>query len=424
MNRFIAFFSCIALCHAVSAFSPGPDLVVAADGSGNCRTIQEAMDSLPTQVRERKIVLVRNGVYREKILVNAHCVTLRGESRGGTRIEFPQLNDEFNKTPDRLGRGVVNVEGDDFVLENITVANTAGQIGPHAFALYGKGDRTVVIDSDVLSEGADTVSLWKGESGRYYHARCHFRGSVDFVCPRGWCYMTDCDLFEVKDTAAIWHDGKMGKDMKFVIRRCRIDGVQNFVLSRHHADAQFYFLDCVFSEAMRDRAPARVIYPLNGEKPSPADLKRNADYDKINVYGERCYFSGCRREGGNYSWHADNLSTAEGSPKPGQITAKWTFGGTWDPERSDGPRVVKSGSSGTEGIELIFSESVTVKGRPALVFPDGRRAEYSSGSGTDRLVFSGKADSGEIKGAKLDFSQGGVFASEASATLRQASADL
>ena len=40
-------------------------------------------------------------------------------------------------------------------------------------------------------------SLWLGDRGRYYHARCNFSGSVDFVCPRGWCYVTDCTFYDL-----------------------------------------------------------------------------------------------------------------------------------------------------------------------------------------------------------------------------------
>ncbi len=64
------------------------------------------------------------------------------------------------------------------MLENLTAENTAVVVGPHTFAILGTGDRTVIMNCDVLSDGADVVSLWLGESGRYYHAGCRFKGSV------------------------------------------------------------------------------------------------------------------------------------------------------------------------------------------------------------------------------------------------------
>ena len=32
-------------------------------------------------------------------------------------------------------------------------------------------------------------------------------------------------------------------------------------------------------------------------------------------------------------WFKDNLASADGSPVPEQVTAAWTFGGRWDPEK-------------------------------------------------------------------------------------------
>jgi pectinesterase len=392
---------------------PPPDLVVAADGSGDFQTIQAALSSIPATNRERTVVFIRNGVYREKIRVDASFATLRGESRAGTRIEFAQLNDDFTKHPDALGRAVINLDqADDFVLENLTAENTAGEVGPHAFTIYGKGDRTVIVGCDLLSHGADTVSLWLGDRGRYYHADCRFQGSVDFVCPRGWCYATRCAFYEMKPgSAAVWHDGRVNPDMKFVLRDCTFDGVPGWVLGRHHVDAQFYFLDCRFSRTLADHPITRVIYP--------DDPQRNAALDKSNRWGERNYFYNCHREGGDFGWFTNNLVSAPGAPRPGEITVAWTFDGTWDPERTNGP-VIRRAVPQPGRVSLRFSEPVTVKGRPRLVMRDGSFADYASGSGTDTLAFTLPAtDPSEV--ASVNLNGGFILASEASATLRPAS---
>jgi pectinesterase len=410
-----------------------PDLIVAANGSGDFQTVQQAVASIPRDNRQRVIVLIKDGVYHEKVSVDADCVTLCGESRRGTRIEFAQGANEFKSKPDSLGTAVVNLNGDDCVLENLTVRNTHGVVGVHAFAVYGRGDRTVIVDCDILSEGNDTLSLWRtgdGPSerghpnGRYYHARLTVRGSVDFICPRGWCYMTDCDIYEVNPNAeaAIWHDGSRDRDMKFVLRRCRFDGVEGWRLARHHHDAQFFLLDCTFSKAMRDQLPHRVIYPLAGRTPTEADLKRNKELDATNVWGERFYYSNCHRDGGDYAWLQDNLSSAPGGLQPAQITAAWTFAGGWDPEDTAGPTVRKASVQGDK-IEITFSEKVTVKGRPRLVLDSGDRVDFVSGSGGDTLVFATPAG---VHGSpvRLDFQDGVIIATQAAATLRVANINL
>jgi pectinesterase len=399
------------------------DIVVAQDGSGNFSTVQKALESIPRDNKERVVILIKPGIYEEKVRIDKPFVTLRGANRKTTRIEYPQLDDDFTKSPDAIGKAVVNIESTDTVLENLTVENTAGQIGPHAFAVYGTmPDKTVIIDSDILSEGADTLSLWRAKDGRYYHARCNFRGSVDFVCPRGWCYVTDCNFYECKATAAVWHDGRLDKDMKFVLRNCKFNGFDDFNLARHHADGQFFFLDCSFSKTMRDLAPFRVIYPTNGGPPSEADKKRNKDNDANNIWGERSYFYNCHREGGDYAWFKDNLASAPGSPKAEQVTAAWTFAGKWDPENAVGPKT-KSVDLASGKITMTFSEPVTVKGKPRLALSDSGYAEYSSGSGTDAIVFS--AVNGASGAPKAIVANGAwIVASGASAKARPVELDL
>jgi pectinesterase len=411
---------------ALSSFAqtlPKPDIVVAADGSGDFKTVQAAVGSIAATNRERIVVFVKNGVYREKVRVDAAFVTLRGESRPGTRIEFPQLAEDFTNSPDKLGRAVINVNGDDFVLENLTAENTAGQVGPHAFTIYGKGDRTVIVNCNVLSHGADTVSLWLSERGRYYHANSYFRGSVDFVCPRGWCYVTNCTFYEMKPgSAAVWHDGSKAQDMKFVLRNCRLDGTNGWVLARHHLDAQFYFLDCTFAKSMADRPIKRVIYPLNGATPSEADIQKNAENDRRNLWGERNYFWNCRREGGDFAWYSNNLATALGSPTSDQITPAWTFANTWNPERVD-PPVLKEVRLTAGQFEFMFSEAVTVKGKLRLKLKHGELVDLASGSGSKTLSFKVPVEA-EVEPDSLVLTDGAIVACEAGATLRVADVTL
>jgi len=281
----------------------------------------------------------------------------------------------------------------------------------------------VIVNCDVLSHGADTVSLWLGERGRYYHANCRFRGSVDFVCPRGWCYVTNCTFFEMKPgSAAVWHDGSQGRDMKFVLRDCRLDGTNGWVLARHHADAQFYFLNCTFGESMADRPIRRVLYPLNGSTPTEEDRRKNRENDLRNRWGERNYFWNCSREGGDFAWHTNNLSTAVGSPKAEDLTPVWTFAGRWNPERTDPPHIVRVQPE--EGrIAVVFSEAVTVRGEPQLALRDGQAVHYASGSGSDTLLFelSPGIDQQPIE---LQLHGGAIVACEAGRQVRRADVRL
>ncbi len=86
----LAFIAVFCLCSVTQATPPPvansaapgntttllPDITVAADGSGDFKTIQEAVASIPKDNHERKIILIKPGVYQEKVRIDASNVTL------------------------------------------------------------------------------------------------------------------------------------------------------------------------------------------------------------------------------------------------------------------------------------------------------------------------------------------------------------
>jgi pectinesterase len=436
--------ACTSLCRAAAPQLP-PDITVAADGSGNFKTVQQALDSIPADNKDRIVILVKNGVYNERLRIVPSFITLRGESRKDTRIEFnpaaaggrgrgrgaaaPAGAPPATRGAARGGGGgggggggsVVNLVGSDFILDNITLLNSGGDPEPHAVTVSSStADRVVFLDSDVLSEGADTVSLWRND-GHYYHARCNFRGAVDSVCPHGWCYITDSTFFETRRTAVVWHDGKGDPNKKFVLRNCKFEGFDGYHLARHHHDGEFFFLDCAFTSGMIDRAPYRVIYPLDGGPPSEADILNNKQHDPTNIWGERNYFYHCHRDGGDYAWLKDNLAAFSPSLRPEQITPAWTFDNAWDPEDRSAPRITAVEPRG-QSLAVSFSEAVSVKGKPVLL-GQASEASYLSGSGTDTLLFNPVRQSpGRMD--KIDLRGGLIVATKATALPRPAELTL
>src|SRR5262249_48703894 len=146
---------------------------------------------------------------------------------------------------------------------------------------------------------------------------------------------------------------------------------------------------------------------------SEADKKRNADNDKSNIWGERAFYSNCHRTGGDLEWFKDNL------PVPAdKITPAWTFAGKWDPESTEGPRIIHVEPK-VNHVVIQFSEAVTVKGKPKLAVSDAGASDYESGSGSDTLTF--KLPAG-YQGAlsEIDLNGGAIIASKASAAVRPA----
>ncbi len=325
----LTFFMILFLLFASQAFcGEKANLIVAADGSGDYRTIQEALNSIPKNNSKNVTILIRNGTYHEKLFIERSFVTLVGEHRDSTRIVYAELRENWAKDHNNndWGSAVVNIDSlsSDVTLANLTVHNNYGSLyntPKHQFAIRGWGTRVIVLNCNIIADGADTISLWDRVDGMYYHANCYFEGWVDYVCPRGWCYITDSKFFGHNLSASIWHDGSTDKDQKFVIRYSIFDGVPGFPLGRHHRDAALYLLDCIFSRSMADRP----IYLPDSPNSRPW------------IWGARHYFFNCHREGGDYDWFMDNLAEAEGAPSADIIDANWTFGGKWDPEGSMQP---------------------------------------------------------------------------------------
>lgn len=342
------------------------DLVVAQDGSGDYRSLTEAIGNLPMYQFQRLVILIKNGVYNEKIRIEQDKLTLLGESRDSTIIQYSQLRTHWIENKDWIGPAVINIHADDLVLENLTIENTQPEIGPHAFAIYGTGTRTVLLNCTVKSKGGDTVSLWNPKNGMFYHANCHFEGAVDFVCPRGWCYIRNSTFYEHKQTAALWHAAPENEDQKFVLENCRFDGVEGFDLGRHHYEAQFYLLNCTFSKNMSDRP----IYLHRYDDPS-----KNRPY----FWGDRRYLYNCKHEAGDPGWMINNLPLPADS-----VSAAWTFDGLWNPEATEGPRLIGVSVEDSSAI-LVFSEPLSIRRRLVLQTESGKTLTLSEGHGRDRL---------------------------------------
>jgi hypothetical protein len=318
-------------------------VTVAPDGSGDFRTIQEAINSLPATADRPRTVFIKNGTYHEKVLIDGKAnLVLKGQSEQGVVLTYAQARDEWLCGPDAKagdwGVATLNLRNSpDVTLENLSVVNSYGFAAAgdvtidcptapdgrktvrktgHQMALRAMpgATRLRARHCTFRALGGDTVSPWDTAAGAYYFKDCTLEGGVDFYCPRGWAYAEDCRFICHSREAAIWHDGSGSRDSKTVLRRCTFSGDDGFKLGRFHREAQFYLIDCQFAKSMAD-----------------ADIYQAASGPGPQQWGRRVYFAGCHRQGGDYPWMQDNLATAEGSPKPRDLTPAWTFGGRWNP---------------------------------------------------------------------------------------------
>lgn len=288
--------------------------------------IQDAIEKAPENPAKPFKILIRNGVYHEKVIIDRPNIVLVGEDRDSVIIQYAETTasqtiKEYKGKPVHMGVIVLQDNANDCIISGITVYNNYGstveKTTTHQMAIYGKATRTIVINSNIFADGNDALSLWCQNGGMYYHADLYLRcPGVDFMCPRGRCYATRCKF--VGDSRAIlWHDGRGDINNKFVVTCSSFDALSPTKLGRYHHDHQFYLAHCRMSKNILD---SNISYAYSDKVLDPCP------------WGLRVYYYGCEREGGDSGWLRDNLDQAPGHPAFHGLTALWTFDGKWDPE--------------------------------------------------------------------------------------------
>ena len=194
-----------------AASAPPPDAIVAADGTGQYTSLQEAISKAPLSTDSaatRWVILVRPGTYHERIYVQRERgrIHVRGENAATTLITFglhANLPGEDGKPIGTFRTPTVQIDGDGMIWENLTLANSAGEPGPRpagppvaqALALRADGDQLVFRRCRFLG-WQDTILV---NRGRHYFEDCYIEGSVDFIFGAATSYFNRCPLHVVKD---------------------------------------------------------------------------------------------------------------------------------------------------------------------------------------------------------------------------------
>lgn len=224
------------------------DYVVALDGSGDFTSIQKALDACKIFPDQRITIHVKNGIYNEKVAVLSGNtqISIIGESIDKTIISFGDYFDKINRGRNStFYTSTLKVEASDFVLENITVENSAGPVG-QALALHVEGDRCVFRNCRFLGN-QDTVYA-AGKFSRQYFYNCYIEGTTDFIFGEATAVFEQCSLHAKANSFLTAASTAEGKPFGFVFLNCKItaaSGVDNVFLGRPwRSFAKVAFLNC------------------------------------------------------------------------------------------------------------------------------------------------------------------------------------
>src|SRR5256885_14684155 len=74
------------------------DFIVAKDGSGNFKTVQEAINAVPDYRKTITVIFIKSGVYKEKLILpeSKNLVTFIGESVEKTVLTYDDYASKKN----------------------------------------------------------------------------------------------------------------------------------------------------------------------------------------------------------------------------------------------------------------------------------------------------------------------------------------
>ncbi|KAJ9539726.1 hypothetical protein OSB04_026232 [Centaurea solstitialis] len=179
--------------------SKQPNVVVAQDGSGDFRTVQDAINaaSQRAQPTMRFVIYVKAGIYTENVVIPnpVQYITMFGDGINKTIITGSRhAGDDTLKTAnagDLKDTATFQVWGLGFIARDMTFRNTAGPIGAQAVALLSGSDESVFYRCSF--EGyQDTLFAF---SNRQFYKECKIFGTVDFIFGDAAAVFQDCGIF-------------------------------------------------------------------------------------------------------------------------------------------------------------------------------------------------------------------------------------
>jgi pectin methylesterase-like acyl-CoA thioesterase/acetyl esterase/lipase len=230
---------------------------VAADGSGQFKSVQDAISAAPMRTDPASppwVILVKPGTYRERIYVQRERgnIAVIGEDAATTIITFDlnaNLPGPDGKPIGTFRTPTVQVDGDGMVWENLTIANSAGPVG-QALALRVDGDRVVFHHCRFLG-WQDTILV---NRGRHYFADCYIEGHVDFIFGAATAYFDRCHIHCLRDGYITAASTPKDQPYGFVFADCKItgaDGVKTYLGRPWRDYAKTVFLRTEMSAAVR-----------------------------------------------------------------------------------------------------------------------------------------------------------------------------
>lgn len=237
--------------HAANKYDNPDTIVVARDGTGEFRNIDDAVEACRAFMTYHKVIYVKKGTYKEKLII-PHWVTnieIVGEDRDETIITYDDhANVKMAATDRNLGTFrtyTVRVTGSDITMKNITIENNSARLG-QAVALHTEGDRLTFVNCRLLGH-QDTV--FTGVAGtRILFKDCYIEGTTDFIFGPATAWFENCEIHSRANSYITAASTPQEQPYGYVFNNCRLtadEGIDKVYLGRPWRDYGYtLFMNC------------------------------------------------------------------------------------------------------------------------------------------------------------------------------------
>jgi len=262
-----------------------PDtIVVARDGTGEFRTVNEAIEVCRAFMEYHKVIFVKKGVYKEKLIIPSWVthIEILGEDAEQTIITY---DDHANIYYPATGKGMgtfrtytLKVEGNYITFRNITIENNAAKLG-QAVALHTEGDHLQFIGCRLLGN-QDTVYTGVGGT-RILFKDCYIEGTTDFIFGPSTAWFEHCHIHSKANSYVTAASTPQEVAYGYVFNHCRLtaaQGINKVYLGRPWRPyAHTLFMNCELGSH---------IVPAGWHNWNNPDNERTARYEEYNNTGE------------------------------------------------------------------------------------------------------------------------------------------
>ncbi|MFC4585375.1 pectinesterase family protein [Sphaerisporangium corydalis] len=171
---------------------------VAADGTGMYRTVQAAVNAVPTGNTSRVTITIKAGTYREIVTVPANKPYITFQGLGGSPSDVLIVNNHWAGDYGTFNSATAFINGHDFTATNLTISNDfdEGSVSGNqlqAVALNLNADRATLSNVRLLGD-QDTFLV--NAAARSYIVNSYVQGTVDFVFGDGIAVFNNSEIHE------------------------------------------------------------------------------------------------------------------------------------------------------------------------------------------------------------------------------------